>query len=101
MCAADLRNCMHIPGDVSSAITGALRTWAPLGSRKASLFSWLAPSEIQHGKLLLSCERRPATDMEFLDLGRPISVPDAMSEGVVSMVRSSFLNMSGSKHLLP
>jgi hypothetical protein len=96
MGAADLRNCMHIDGDVAAA-TGTLQTWAPLGSLKASLFCWLTPSGVEHGKLLLDKEKRPPTDLELLDLGQPIPVQDAMSEGITSMVR---LNICPMQHVL-
>lgn len=50
------------------------------------MFSWLAPTGVQHGRLLLDLEQRPPSDLEYLALEPSISFDTITPKEVLSMV---------------
>ncbi|BDA49156.1 Vacuolar protein sorting-associated protein 18 homolog [Coccomyxa sp. Obi] len=86
--AGDLRNFLHCPGESSSR--GLLQTWAPLGSRCADVFSWLAVTGVQHGRIHLNLQQRPPSDLEYLALDPGLSLDTITGNEVLSMAMTQF-----------
>lgn len=56
-----------------------------MGVPHARHFCWAARAGIQHGSLLLERDKRPPSDLEYLQLD--MQLPPPLAEPVLSMVR--------------
>ena len=52
------------------------------------MFSWLAPTGVQHGRLFLDLELRPPSDLEYLALDPGIALDSIKPGEILSMVTS-------------
>ena len=93
--AADLHNYISAPAENGSPQTGLLATWGPLGSPTRTRFAWLGAGGLQHGRLRLDLEKRPASDTEYLDLEPEITAVQESREHVQCMVRPMPIHLVG------
>ena len=85
--AADLHNYIPALAENRGLQSGLLATWGPLGSPTRTRFTWLGAGGLQHGRLRLDLEKRPASDTEYLDLEAEITAVQESREHIKCMVR--------------
>ena len=85
--AADLHNYIPAPAENGGPQSGLLATWGPLGSPTRTRVAWLGAGGLQHGRLRLDLEKRPASDTEYLDLEPEITAVQESREHIKCMVR--------------
>ena len=85
--AADLHNYIPALAENRGLQSGLLATWGPLGSPTRTRFAWLGAGGLQHGRLHLDLEKRPASDTDYLDLEADITAVQDSREHIKCMVR--------------